>query len=179
MKIAVAILLIFSLTGCKGQTIDNRISEIRKEYDFINSDQNLRKDSIDIMDESSEGGQLIFYKDSSGDLRKLVIVFYGESGKLVEEFYVTNDKLVFAFIQQYEYNRPIYWDEKTAKENGDNEVFDYSKSVIAEDSYYFDNNEILIRWLDKDKKIKQDNQSLEKTEVEIKKEYKDIRGRIK
>ena len=179
MKTAITILLIFTINICYGQNIDNRISEIRKLYISINSNQNLNKDSIDISDESSEGRQLISYKDSSGNLRKLVTVFNGESGKLIEEFYISNDKLIFAFTERYDYNRPIYWDDKVAKENGDNVVFEYNKSVISENRYYFDNNEILIRWIDKDKKVVQDYQLIEKIGDEIKKEYKDIRNRIK
>jgi hypothetical protein len=179
MKTKLIILLTLGISICNGQSIENRFAEIRKKVKMINSGNNLKKDSIEIIGESTEGGHMLYYKDSSGHLRKLVAYFYGENSKQIEEFYISANKLFFGLIQQYDYNRPISWTAKVATENGDNEVFDYSKSVISENTYYFDKNELLIRWIDKNKKIIQDNQNLEKTGVEVIKEFKDLIKRIK
>ena len=66
---------------------------------------------------------------------------------------VNYGKLIFAFEQEFNYNRPIYWDEKRAKENGDDEAFDTDKTTVKEDRYYFNNGKLFL-WLDNEKKEK-------------------------
>ena len=68
---------------------------------------------------------------------------------MIEEYYFDEAGLIFVFEQEYRYNRPIYWDAERAKENGDEEVFDINKSVIIENRYYFNGDE-MVRWLDRD-----------------------------
>lgn len=128
------------------QTTSLKIDKIKSVYKTIN----INLDSYDttmiqIWDESTEGGQAVAYYDSL-ELQLIQIVLLGEMGKSVLEFYFSNDSLIFAFDQTQEYNRPIYWDEKTAKENGDNEAFDYNKTKFIEDRYYF-HQETLIKWI--------------------------------
>lgn len=81
------------------------------------------------------------------------MVWFGETGKRMTEYYFDNEKLIFAFDQVFLYNRPIYWDEKTAKEYDDKEVFDAKKTTVEENRYYF-NNEDLFQWLDNEKNEK-------------------------
>jgi hypothetical protein len=174
-------LIIVSLISsfCFGQPIDVQIAEIRKEYNLINGNRSYIIDSTEVSDYSTEGGQLTYYKDSVGNIKKLVAAFYGEAGQQIEEFYLSEGKLFFAFTQHYEYNRPIYWTDEMAKENGDNEAFDISKSVITENRYYFDNNEILIRYIDENKNIFQESQELEKIDSEIKSEFSDLISKVR
>ncbi len=75
---------------------------------------------------------------------------YGETGKMVRDFYFYQGKLFFIFEQNFIYNRPIGWDEEMAKENNDTEWFDEHKTVVEEARFYI-KNDCLIRWLDKDK----------------------------
>ena len=74
----------------------------------------------------------------------------GETGKRKIEYYINEGKLIFAFEQNFEYNRPIYWNEKTAKENGDTELYDSRKTRVQEDRFYF-HDEKMFLWLDNEK----------------------------
>lgn len=121
-----------------------KYSEIRENLDFYDTTM------IGIWGESTEGGQATAYYDN-GNLKLIEVVWLGETGKSQIEYYFNNGKLIFAFDQDFDYNRPIYWDEKTAKENGDNEAFNPQKTTVKENKYYF-KNEILFLWLDNDKK---------------------------
>jgi hypothetical protein len=66
-----------------------------------------------------------------------------------------------------------------AKENNDSEVFDISKSKIIENRYYFDSNEKLILFIDKDKKNIRAKAELKKSETKILKEYKTLKDKSK
>jgi len=79
--------------------------------------------------------------------------------------------------RQFIYNQPIYWDMNKAKENSDSEVFDISKSKIIENRYYFDTNEKLILFIDKDKKNIRAKAELKKSETEILKKYKTLKNK--
>ncbi len=133
------------------QTTDSIIIDIRAKYKNIRDNYSTYDTTtVKIWGESTDGGQAVAYYD--GEAIKLIeVTWFGEMGKRKIEYYFDNGQLFFAFNAEYEYNRPIYLDEKTAKEYGDNEAFDYSKTKIKEDRYYF-NNGRLIRWLDNDRK---------------------------
>ena len=116
--------LVFEAGLVNAQTADPIISDIRKEY------QNIRKNlssydttMIPNWDESTEGGQGIAYWDAA-KIKLIEVVWLGEMGKRKIEYYFDGGKLFFAFNTDYEYNRPIYWDEERAKEIGDTEAFD-------------------------------------------------------
>lgn len=175
MKSRLVILLIITTITCKGQTFSDIIRDIRTEYKLTNNNRLLTKDSIELSRQSTEVGQLITLKDTNGNTRKLIATYYGESGKLINEYYLKNNKLIFYLTRQFVYNRPIYWDINRAKENNDSEVFDISKSKVIENRYYFDSNEKLILFIDKDKKNIQATAQLEKFETEILKEYKALK----
>jgi len=164
---------------CKGQTLSDIIRDIRTEYELINSNRLLTKDSIQLSRQSTEAGQLITLKDTNRNTRKLIATYYGESGKLINEYYLKNNKLIFYLTRQFAYNRPIYWDMNKAKENNDSEVFDISKSKVIENRYYFDSNEKLILFIDKDKKNIRATVQLDKFETDILKEYKTLKTEIK
>lgn len=179
MKIKLVLAFISIVFICFGQSVDHKIIEIRNEYNLINSNQNLSKDSIGIFGESTEGGYMCTYKDLVGNNRKIICSYFGETGKAIIEYYLKNDKLIFVLIQRYEYNRPFYWDEKMAKENGDSIVFDDSKTKISENRYYFDNSENIIQWIDINKKTIIDKQKLDSVKVEIISEYNKLRTKNK
>lgn len=133
------------------QNNDSLLSDIREKYKVIR--ENLASYDtamIEIWDESTEGGQATAYYYNF-DLKIIEVVWLGETGKKIIDYYFDNGQLFFAFDQDFDYNRPIYWDKKTAEENGDNEIFDSNKTTVSADRYYF-KNEKLFLWLDNDKK---------------------------
>ena len=164
---------------CKGQTFSDIIRDIRTEYKLTNNNRHLTMDSIELSNQSTEYGQLITLKDTNGNSRKLIATYYGESGKLIDEYYLSNNKIIFYLTRQFIYNRPIYWDMNNAKENNNSEVFDISKSKIIENRYYFDSNEKLIFFIDKDKKNIRAKAELKKSETKILKEYKTLKDKRK
>jgi len=133
------------------QSTDSVINDIRVKYKNIRDNlTTYDTTTAEIWGESTEGGQAVAYYDGE-DIKLIEVTWFGEMGKRKIEYYFDNEQLFFAFNTDYEYNRPIFWDKKTAKGYGDNEAFDYSKTKIKENRYYF-NNEQLIRWLDNEKK---------------------------
>jgi len=133
-----------------GQDKDSLVKDIRSKYTEIRTNlDSYDTTMIEIWDESTEGGQATAYYDN-GNLKLIDVVWLGETGKNQIEYYFSDGQLIFAFDQDFDYNRPIYWDEETAKENGDNEVFDPKKTTVKEDRYYF-NNEKLFLWLNNER----------------------------
>lgn len=133
------------------QDKDLLVKDIRLQCTEIKSKlASYNTSMIEIWGESAEGGLATgyYYK---GDVKLIEVIWLGETGKKQIEYYFNKGKLIFAFEQYFEYNRPIFWNEKIAKSNGDNEVFHPDKTTVIEDRYYF-NNEVLFLWLDKDKK---------------------------
>ena len=149
--IIISTLILLTSNFLFAQDNDSLVKDIRLKYTEIRANlDSYDTTMIEIWDESTEGGQATAYYDN-GDLKIIEVLWLGETGKKQIEYYFNYRKLIFAFDQEFHYNRPIYWDEKTAKENGDNGVFDPQKTTVKEDRYYF-NNEKLFLWLDNDKK---------------------------
>ena len=143
-------ILFFAISIINVHSQDSIIKDIRTKYKEIRenlSSYTLTK--IDILNESTEGGEGKACFDKN-DLKLIEVVWYGETGKRIIEYYFDNDKLFFAFDQLFEYNAPMYLDKETAIEEGYDDYFDPEKTTVKEDRYYFE-NEILIRWLDNNK----------------------------
>jgi len=110
---------------------------------------------INIFDFSTEGGLAkAFYNNN--DLVLIKIELFFEFGKTYEEIYFENSEILFVLKKKYLYNRPIYYNEETAKENNDNEYFDLNKTVIIESKYYFNDN-VLIDFIQDGKNVKLNN----------------------
>jgi len=150
-KIIPFLFFLFALQGVEAQSPDSWVKEIRSHYNTIRQDLHTYDTTmIEIWDESTEGGQATAFYEGS-NLKLIEVVWLGETVKHSIGYYFDNDQLIFAFDQHFKYNRPIYWDKKKAAEMGDDEVFDYEKTTITEERYYF-KEEQLFRWLDNDKK---------------------------
>ncbi len=148
MKITILTIITILLTPVFIQDSNTEIIEqIRKEFKRINNDAELTKQEIVFYDESTDGANMIVFRDKGNAIKKVSVIYYGESGKLAKEFYLKNDKLIFAFFQSYDYNRPYYWNEKEAEEFGDSEFFDSSKTEVSENRYYFNSDSRLFRWI--------------------------------
>lgn len=114
------------------------ISEIKRQYAEINAKTaSYNKVEKNLFGQSTEGGNSIAYFDKVG-LRKIVTTHYGETGKAVIEYYFNQTGLFFALKSEYFYNRPINEENTTI-------------ALLEENRYYFYNN-ILFKWLDKNKK---------------------------
>lgn len=127
------------------------VKDIRLKYSDIRTNlDSYHTKMIDIWDESTEGGKATAYYDNE-EIKLIEVIWYGETGKYSIEYYFYNEKLIFAFDQDFRYNRSIWWSEEDAKELGDNEIFDPKKTIITEGRYYFKNDQLFL-WLDHNKK---------------------------
>lgn len=151
--------------------IEKEIQFIRNQYSLINEfTKNSNPKKIDVFDESTEGGELKAYFGLEGEVRKIEMTYYGETGKLCEEYYFFDGSLIFAFMQRHEYNRPIYWNKDYAEKNADSEYFDPEKTQIDEDRFYFKGDN-MIRWINSDHDIvKKENQEFDQWSEKVLKE---------
>ena len=117
----------------------NRVlSEIRQEVARINADSALLKvKRRDVEEESTEGGEIKRYY-LGNNLCKTIATFYGETGKVVREYYFLNGAILFLFTRESFYNVPMYY--KNSRVN-----------KVVENRYYFKDGK-LVRWV-KGKKI--------------------------
>jgi hypothetical protein len=120
----------------------DRLKPIRENFKRINSITKWTStDKIDL-DESTEGGEATFYY-SAGILEKIVTRHFGETFQQLTEYYLLNGKLSFVFEKLYKYNRPVYYDSASVKENKDDQAFDFEKAEIIEDRSYFENEKLI------------------------------------
>ena len=152
------------------------IQDIRKKYKIINDNCNLYKRiSSGLMGYSTEGGNIVAYFDNA-DLRKAVVTYYGETGKVIYEYYVWDNDVFFIFRQDFYYNSPIYWTEDKPEEGI--EAYDENKTKIFENRYYFSNDK-LIRWIDPDKKfVNPESEEFKKEESDLLKDIMFVKGKI-
>lgn len=110
------------------------IKEIRKQYSEINiNSDHYDKVEKDIMGQSAEGGNMIAYYDNV-NLKKIIAIFYGETGQTTTEYYFnTKSQLFFAYSKTNIYDKPIYIKGSKIKS-------------VEEKRYYFFNNK-LFKWL--------------------------------
>ncbi len=137
---------VFFCIHCTAQTVkpdtsgvESQVRAIREEFNKINADSaKLRVVKKDIMDESTEGGEIDKFYDGK-TMRKAILLYYGETGKTSDEYYFLNDRLIFLYTRYTTYTKPFY-------------VKGYKIARIDENRYYFYNGH-LIRWLGSKGKI--------------------------
>ena len=154
-RLTTFLLITFTFGVTNAQTIftsnDTIFKNIITKYELIH-DNLMSYDTtrIDISDESTEGSEAIAFYDGN-NIKLIEVLWFGETGKRKTEYYFDNGQLFYAFDNEYDYNRPIYWDSIKAKETNDNEIYDPNKTTVKVDRYYFSNGK-LITWVDNDKK---------------------------
>jgi hypothetical protein len=134
------------------------ITNIKNEFKRINSDtEKLVLVTKDLEDISSQGGDLkLFYEEN--DLKKAVLIAYGETGRSTSEYYFEDGKLIFAYTRDEFYDKSIYDKQQPNIQKEEENRF-----------YFFENK--LIRWIDKNNKIVNPSEYLDK-EKELIKEVK-------
>jgi hypothetical protein len=118
-----------ALSEAKAQGPDP-IQAIRLQYAAINRKAaKYRKVKKELRGFSTEGGELVAYL-SGPAIVKITATFFGEMGRATDEFYYSNDKLIFVFRKQSHYRAPL------------------SGKVVrtTENRYYFKDDK-LIRWI--------------------------------
>jgi hypothetical protein len=170
-------LLLKTLVGFS-QTTEN-ITTIKQEFKLINENvQNMSISTSTNFDMATDGTEITTYSDNNS-LRKLVLKHAGESGKLIEEYYLLDNNLIFYFSQAYSYNMPYYIDSTKAAELEFKEWHNPDKTTIDENRYYFWNNQ-LIRWIDNEgNNMPMNTNEFSVKETNIHKHFKEILIKIK
>jgi hypothetical protein len=110
----------------------NRINGIKKWTNFFSKE----------LDVSTEGGDASFFQNE-GNTEKIVVNVFGETFQEHNEYYLLNNQLSFVFEKRYVYNRPMYYDSTAMKENNDSVTFDFDKSTVVRNRYYFEKGKIV------------------------------------
>ena len=136
ISVAVVIVLFGVLASYEAKAQDpDAIQAIRQQYAAINRGAaKYKKVKKELLGFSAEGGELVAYF-SGPSIVKITATFYGEMGRATDEFYYSNDKLIFVFRKHSHYGAPL------------------SGKVVrtTENRYYFKDDK-LIRWIGEDGK---------------------------
>jgi hypothetical protein len=109
-----------------------KINFIKTQYAEINKSLKSYK-KIEKTDtvESTEGNQvLIYYK--GGEIKKIAVTYYGETGKALQEYYFFDKRLIFCYCVDYHYNKPF-------DVTGGGKI-----ASTTEERFYLDNDKILM-----------------------------------
>jgi hypothetical protein len=111
------------------------IESIRQRYANINRNiARYRRVKKNLTGFSAEGGEMFAYFHGP-TVMKIVAIFFGETGRAVEEYYFWNGRLIFVFQTDNRYDQPL------------------SGKIVRkiESRFYFKDNK-MIRWLDENGK---------------------------
>ena len=157
----------FAFMLCQGKEVLQYKPQTELNIDFLNQDsednvtdiidalvnsieENLEtatRTEVDDHGKSAEGG-VIVYSSFEDSVKKMEATYFGETGKMSLAFYYDNEgQLIFIHQENHSYNRPITWDEETAAEFNDDQVFDPEKTTIIANDFYFDPSNALHAWL--------------------------------
>jgi hypothetical protein len=142
------------LIGENKQQLNGQLLDIAHHCSVINAKKVFYNTlSSDLMDESTEGGELTFYYD--GDrINEVIARHFGEMGQQITEYFFKGSDLCFVNKCLIRYNRPFYYDESLARENNDTDWHDFSKSFFETSRYYFSSREFIAGYDDKGDEIK-------------------------
>ncbi|NBG65418.1 hypothetical protein [Acidiluteibacter ferrifornacis] len=142
----------------------SEISDFDLLKDFESNKTKFNSDTLEILDHSTDGGELIVYHDNEFNYVVMDFWLYGETGKLNYTYWTDND-FQFKFVKKvnYEYDKPYY--EEGFKVD----------SVTMYLTYSEPNN----RLFDSEKKEITDKELVDSTKNELNEFYKDVTQEIK
>lgn len=164
------------LAATQAAWADSAIEQIRQEYKEVRTTlPTLNKTELEPIWGSSEGGEMIVYRDSNNRIRLIQNELYGEMGRSSEEYYYKDNQVFFVLRVLQRYNRPMYLRDippQQLKELGIEDVeFRITKQ---EDRFYFQDGKML-KWLDTDKKsIPPANKDYIKLQIEVRESSKEL-----
>ena len=136
----VSLVAIAFLFGCSAFLQSHAQSQdavltIRRQYAAINFNAaKYKKVKKELLGFSAEGGELIAYLNGP-TIVKITATFFGELGRATDEFYYSNDKLIFAYRKHSHYSGHLT-----------------GKVVRTTENRYYFKDDKLIRWIGEDGK---------------------------
>lgn len=169
MDARIGLLLIVAFPSLALAAGDDAVFQsIRRQVVQIDSKGNsYRQVQRDVEGKSTEGGVVTGYYDGKS-LRKIVATYYGESGKVTEEYYVLNGSPIFVLRTDYRYNKPL----------GEPPFGTSNPKVVSQqqDRFYFSKGK-LVRWIDPEDK--QSTLDGKKAEVEERRLCQDVEALLR
>jgi len=108
------------------------LKPIRKNYEKIKSITKWTKIDKRKLKETTEGGSATYYFNK-GNLKKIEVIYYGETGKKVSQYYTMKKELSFVIEKTFNYEKPIMTDTINAVEIAE---------IVKEESF-FKNGELI------------------------------------
>jgi len=106
------------------------IKKIQLDFAAINKQlRHYKKKTKDAPDMSAEGGEVTGYYDKN-ILKKIHCVFYGETGRAEEDYYLNNKGLFFVFRKEIFYDKPMYLKDSKIKSTVEIRYYLYGAKVI-------------------------------------------------
>ena len=135
--------------------VNSVVQEIRNEKDRTDREKlTVKKEKID---EEPEGGEVSFYYKGSV-LKKIISVRYYdtfyETAEEYREYYIKNNKVYFIYEKMTNIKHDT--EKNTSKVNG-----------IYETRYYFDSNGNIVRYVDSNGNIHENNSQMREADKEI------------
>ncbi|MBC8136342.1 MAG: hypothetical protein H8F28_10690 [Fibrella sp.] len=153
----------------RDQSITTDVQAIRKYYTRINTEaKRYTKKERDLSGFSAEGGTLTGYYGKN-ELRKMVAIYYGESGRKIEEYYFADGSLIFVLSTDLRYVRPLTFDGK-----------DTGEIASTEQNRIYFNKSNLIQWLTPNgKPVKTDDTTARLKSKEVRATAADLLTRLR
>jgi hypothetical protein len=132
--------------------------------DFESNKTKFNSDTLEILDHSTDGGELIVYHENEFDYVVMDFWLFGETGKLNYTYWTDNDfQIKFVKKVNYEYDKPYY-----------EEGFKVDSTAM-----YLSYSEPNNRLFDSEKKEITNKELVDSTRKELDEFYKDITEEIK
>ena len=129
-----ALLAVLASSEARAQGPDS-IQTIRQQYAAINRNAaRYKKVKKQLLGFSAEGGELVAFIQGPS-IVKITATFYGEMGRARDEYYYSNNKLIFIYRRQSHYNSPLT-----------------GKVVRTTENRYYFKDDKLIKWIGEDGK---------------------------
>ena len=144
-------------SGQQNVSVDQKF--IDKNFTLIDDfEKNLklfRPDTFDVVDQSTEGGELIAYHSKDKDYLVFNIWLFGETGKIHSTYWTQYKNLNFKIIKRtdFKYDKPFY--EKEYKVTEMTEYLSYSDKSVRR--YSADKKELKDSTTDEKKKTEGEN----------------------
>ena len=166
MKQIISILLTLGLLSCSNNQTKENTTEIppkeikQKELnyfelisDFEKNTSTFDSDTFNLMNHSTEGGELIMFHTNEKDYLVLDFWLYGETGKLNTTYWTDHDiKLKIVKRTEYDYVRPAP---------------DYKITQTTQTTQYYSYSDSTFKVFDQEKTLIQDSSNLkQKEEIE-------------
>ena len=142
MKKYISIFIIFIIifiSACELKNKESLFFEINHEInlyfrEYFDKNIDYIKKECDINNLSTEGGLVEGYFEG-GSLKYMKLSLFGEMGKTENNFYIINNKKVYAIVNTFEYDKPIYEFPEIIKDYKnefyiiDNKIMEYNINI--------------------------------------------------